>query len=183
MNIVIGKCPKCSNNIIETVRGYSCEDKEGCGFHLNYYNLAGLGIPFVKKNIIKQLLKNPDTVIELKARESGNFYKKKAWLYKGEGYTAWTIVVADDFHNELLGACPACNSAVLEFPKAFSCSSDSCDFKIWKNYYGNEVSFEMALGLLAGETYELDCVSPRNKQRKWREAIWLEHNILMNEKL
>lgn len=173
---VIGKCPKCNKNIIETPRGYSCEDKEGCGFHLNYHNLAGLGVPFVKKSIIKKLLKNPDAVVELKARESGKSYKKKAWLYKGEQYKAWTIVVDDDFHNEIIGECPKCSSLVQEYSKVYKCTNESCNFKIWKNYKGSDIKIEDAKRLLKKETIVVECISQKNKKVKWKEYIWISND-------
>lgn len=183
MSFIVGKCPKCNSNIVESERGYSCDNKINCGFHLNYHNLAGLGVPFVKKTVIKQLLKHPDSVVELKARESGNSYKKKAWLHKGAEYTAWTIVVADDFHNEFVGECPACSGSVLEYPKIYKCHSESCEFKLWKNHYGNDITIEMASGLLSGLSYELECTAPKNKKNKWNEAIWLDGSVLINERI
>ena len=182
-NRVVGSCPKCDGYIIEFERGYSCENKETCDFHLNYHNLAGLGVPFVKKDIIKKLLKDPDGVVELKARESGNSYKKKAWLHKGEEYTAWTIVVADDFHNEYMGKCPLCSSAVLEFGKHYGCESESCNFKLWKTHYGVDIDETICQGLLSGKTYDVECTNPKDKKKHWEESIWIESGYLMREPL
>jgi len=182
LNDFVGICPKCNKKIVKTKRGYSCENKDGCGFHLNYHNLAGLGVPFVKKSIIKRLLKFPDDVVELKARESGKSYKKKAWLHKGEEYTAWTIVVADDFHNEFIGICPSCGGSVLEYSSIYACSSESCSFKIWKNYKNAEISPDMAIGLLNKKSFQIECVS-QNKKYKWNEEIWLDGEFLNGEKI
>ena len=178
---IVGKCPKCNKNIIESSRGYSCEDKETCGFHLNYHNLAGLGVPFVKKSVIKALLRNPDSVVELKAKESGKSYKKKAWLYKGAEYTAWTIVVSDDFYNENVGFCPKCKNIVIEYSNIYKCMNENCDFIIpgkWKNH---TIDVNEAKKLLSNETIEINCFSRYDKKKKWIEYIWIEKNVLYSE--
>lgn len=182
MSDVVGNCPKCEQYIVETERGYSCENKEGCGFHLNYHNLAGLGVPFVKKSVIKKLLRFPDEIVELKARESGKSYKKKAWLHKGEEYTAWTIVVGDDFHNEFIGICPSCEGSVLEYSSVYACPSESCQFKFWKKYRNAEIPMDMAIALLAGTSFQVECIS-KDKKYKWTEEIWIEDNFLTGEKI
>jgi len=172
----------CSSNIVSTKRGYTCENKNDCGFHLNYHNLAGLGVPHVRKDVIKALLKNPDSVVRLKARMSGKSYKKKAWLNKGEGYKAWTIVVDDDFYNEDLGACPRCGESIIELASGFKCTSEKCSFFIRKDFKGSEISTEQMISLLSGESIMLQCHSQYDKKKKWNEIAWIDKGNLISEK-
>lgn len=50
---------------------------------------------------------------------------------------------------ECVGICPVCGKKVLSYPKSYSCESKECNFVIWKNICGKNLSSAQAVKLLA----------------------------------
>lgn len=50
---------------------------------------------------------------------------------------------------ETVGICPVCGKKVLSYPKSYSCESKECNFVIWKNICGKNLSSAQTVKLLA----------------------------------
>ena len=50
---------------------------------------------------------------------------------------------------ECVGICPVCGKKVLSYPKSYSCESKECNFVIWKNICGKNLSSAQVVKLLA----------------------------------
>lgn len=49
---------------------------------------------------------------------------------------------------ETVGICPKCGQKVLSYPKSYSCENKECDFVVWKNVRGKNLSSAQAVKLL-----------------------------------
>lgn len=49
---------------------------------------------------------------------------------------------------ETVGICPKCGQKVLSYPKSYSCENKECDFVVWKNVRGKNLSVTQVVKLL-----------------------------------
>ena len=125
----IGKCPKCSSNVVVTEKYYICQDyKKSCDFVFGK-TIGGTNI--TKTEAIKIISKKPTKKMKFKKKAGGTFeaqiiyddHSGKVTYYFGEKSTAT---------NEILGKCPSCGSNVVHKGSYCSCEKykDSCNFAI-----------------------------------------------------
>ncbi len=168
---VIGNCPACGNQIIETKKAYSCANK-GCDFVI-WKKIA-------KKNISSKMAANL-----LKYRKSGPFKgfvskKKKrfsASLKIGKDEGAWKVsfdfdkakvesdirkvpgqIQTDQIQTgQIQTVCPLCGGKIIEGKKGYGCANwrpddGNCLFVIWKDISGKKLTTKNIETLLTGKT-------------------------------
>lgn len=139
---VIGKCPKCSSEVIEKPKTFSCSN-ESCKFTL-WKSTKHFKDSFqINTNEAKKLLNNEVVEFTLTTEEKK---KKKAKL---------KIKINGDYVNfeeerESIGKCPLCGKEIAESDKKFYCLGykEGCNFTLWKNtktgYKEKEIKFEIS---------------------------------------
>ncbi|MBO8161696.1 MAG: type IA DNA topoisomerase [Thermosipho sp. (in: Bacteria)] len=135
---VIGKCPECGGDVIEYRKGFCCANyKDGCKFAL--WKDDKFLQRFKKrmtKTLAKKLLKSGKAKIEnmVSPKTGGKFNCELELVKKENGYWGFEMHLDNTKGTgEKIGKCPDCGNVVVETAKAFSCSSDDCNFALWKN--------------------------------------------------
>ncbi len=114
---------------------------------------------FLIDNIKNEALLSPELtgLWEKKLNEiAQGHYQRETYMNEIKEFTQDVIesVFSDksDYTKSSIGTCPKCNSGnVVNNPKSFSCSNwkdQQCDFVIWKQMAGKEISEEIAITLL-----------------------------------
>lgn len=162
---VVGKCPKCGSDIVETPKGFGCVGKTPDGkycsvsFWKNSKFLDSIGKKMTKSTVVS-LLKDGKAPL-------------KGCVSKKTGKT-FDCVLRCDFMGERpefrldfdspagtpVGKCPFCGADVYEKAKLFSCSNHDCEAALWKTtkVYGNEVEISTANAkkLLSGKSIKVE---------------------------
>ncbi len=145
----LGACPRCGAAVIEGKRGFGCSQwQAGCGFVLwRRFEGAELTADRARALLQRRLLLDPVAV--------GGSPKI---LYLTRAGTVRTLELPSGESQsgkrsgggKSLGACPSCESAVVEQTKSYSCSRwrEGCRFAIWKRMSGKRISVAMATTLL-----------------------------------
>lgn len=76
--------------------------------------------------------------------------------------------IKDVYEKESPGNCPLCKSKIKETKINFRCSSENCDFAIWKNTFGTTLNFEDAKAIL--ENKKTGLKNCKNKEGKTYKA-------------
>ena len=138
----LGKCPKCTEPVIETKLSYSCSTwkEKGCSFTI-WKTIAGRALSLEEAQTLLKEHKLP-TLEGFKTKE-------------GKDFSAGIELVDDSvklrYPQEKVGDCPLCGNDIVETPKAYSCSSwreTQCKMVIWKNIAQRPISKEEACQLL-----------------------------------
>ena len=170
-------CPKCGKPMVEYKSSYACsgntKDNPTCNF-LVWRNMSG-------HEITKAEL---ETLLKEKILKSVAFVSKEGKPYKAN------LVLNEDYSSSIafeekeeVGICPKCGAPVIDFGKGCKCSKNTkenptCDFLVWKNVSGHELTQKEIQSLLKGET--LKKVSLVSKSGKKYEAD-LEYSSELNK--
>lgn len=140
------KCPKCGKPLVKTPMSYKCED-DGCGFIL-WNSICGKTLT---EEQVKKLLagETTDVIKGFKKKDGSKF---DAALQIKDGKLTWAMGAAKDTGLK----CPKCGKPIVESSKAFACSGNkgrdkadsTCDFIIWKNVCGKDLSAKDVKDLL-----------------------------------
>ena len=140
------KCPKCGKPLVKTPMSYKCED-DGCGFIL-WNSICGKTLT---EEQVKKLLagETTDVIKGFKKKDGSKF---DAALQIKDGKLTWAMGAAKDTGLK----CPKCGKPIVESSKAFACSENkgrdkadsTCDFIIWKNVCGKDLSAKDVKDLL-----------------------------------
>lgn len=136
---VIGRCPKCGNEVVDVGTGWICSaGKENCGFVI------------WKKMGNKE---HPKTISETQARkllEKGRSDLLQGFVgNSGKTFDAFLIIREDksgvdfDFGSgtgapAIVGKCPVCGSDVVGGSMGWSCSKEGCKFIVWRKFGNKE---------------------------------------------
>ena len=140
------RCPKCGKPLVKTPMSYKCED-DGCGFIL-WNSICGKTLT---EEQVKKLLagETTDVIKGFKKKDGSKF---DAALQIKDGKLTWAMGAAKDTGLK----CPKCGKPIVESSKAFACSGNkgrdkadsTCDFIIWKNVCGKDLSAKDVKDLL-----------------------------------
>lgn len=166
---VVGVCPLCGNEIIESDKGFSCrgykKDGTGCNIKLwkNKWNASFTVDDFYdlikdKKTIDKKITVNLKTWIQ---PIRYNFKTLDIEYVEGEGHT-----ICD---------CPHCNGRIVARPHSFSCENG--DMRVDRAICGYELTDEQLELLITGEVITVMCVK---EDKSWPQKI--NYNVL-NKKI
>lgn len=174
---VIGKCPVCGRNILESNKYFYCEGfkfDKSCGFLINKNDifLTSKG-KSVNKSIAKSLLKNGLAKVTGLKKKNGDIYDAYIKIIKNGNYYNVTFADKNDIPMNDFGVCPRCGKKILEGTKSFYCegyrSEPKCSYTVWKiNKFLEEYSIKLTKGniknLIAGKKVLIkDIKSPKNK--------------------
>ncbi|GHT53686.1 DNA topoisomerase I [Bacteroidia bacterium] len=146
--ILDAKCPACGGEVQELLSGYACE---------NYLTQEGEGdrtcAIFIPKVICGQNISPENATLLLKGEKTNiisGFKNGKQELFSSR------LVLKDNlnvtFNNDLC-ECPKCGTGTVYIgTKAYNCSNqkketNKCDFVIWKEIAGRQISAEEAITL------------------------------------
>ena len=142
----LGKCIMCDGEIIEKAKIYMCNRakfkkegdnfiNEGCTYKILKAALKNMGKPNLTVTEVKKFLDKKELEVTLKAKESGNSYKK--FIIPDE---KWGVKVDFDrkVEGKSLGKCPLCDGTVSNNGFLYACSNnvsktEGCQYKIFKN--------------------------------------------------
>jgi DNA topoisomerase III len=152
---VIGKCPACEGDVIETTKAYSCSNwkERGCKFVI-WKVIAGKEVTIA--NAKKLLIDGKTDLIKgFKSKAGSDF---DASLVMVENQVKFSFDNPAD--SEILGKCKLCDGNIIETPKAYSCSNwrdKGCKFAIWKEIAGKKISLDIAKTIIKdGKSGKLD---------------------------
>lgn len=140
-----GTCPFCGGKILAGKKGWYCsgyKDK-GCENSLSFQILGNK----IDDALIKKILDEKSSGLLSGVKKDGD---KCSFEIKVSEEGKFILVFSDA--REETALCPKCNSPVFSFPKVYKCSSQSCDFFIWKKTSGMEITKDMASSLCRGES-------------------------------
>lgn len=159
-NSVPGVCPKCGKSLVEYKNSFACsgntKENATCDFVI-WKNQSGheLTKPELEKILKEKVLKGV------------SFVSKEGKPYKGNLVLQEDFKTKIEFEIEKVCDCPKCGSAVREFPKGYACTSEGCDFKVWKDVCGYTVTKNDLLELLKKKVLvDKTFVSKEGKQFK-----------------
>ena len=148
---VIGKCPKCGGDVVETKRAFASLKKCGVALWKDNKFLEAIGKTLTKP-VATSLIKNGKVHLTDCVGKSGKSFDCNVLCdFSGER-PSFSL----DFTREVLGKCPVCGSDMVETPKAYSCTNKDCHVALFKKtkYYGQELTVTQAKAkkLLNNET-------------------------------
>lgn len=138
---VIGKCPKCGGDVVETKRAFACLKKCGVALWKDNKFLEAIGKTLTKQ-VATSLIKNGKVHLTDCVGKSGKSFDCNVLCdFSGER-PSFSL----DFTREVLGKCPVCGSDMVETPKAYSCTNKDCHVALFKKtkYYGQELTVTQA---------------------------------------
>lgn len=105
-----------------------------------------------------------DMIADVKERPANSLAAYRTAKGGGKSYGKGTKTAA----LVEIGSCPCCsNGKIFENSKAYSCSNwkadPKCEFTIWKNSFGTNITKTDVKKLIAGKTIEKKCVSKAGK--------------------
>ncbi len=142
------KCPWCSGTIATFNWGYVCrnhkkDDETSCRFILSK-NIYGTNIT---ENDLISLCKSGKTRVKTMTSKAGKKYKARVILNEDQTFGQ----EFDDGSTNM--KCPKCGSPIKSFSRGYQCESDTCDFIVWNNVSGKQISDEQMRKLIkTGET-------------------------------
>lgn len=145
----IGKCPKCSGDIISGKNSFFCSNYKDetvkCEFGISRTIMGAI----ITEEDIKKLLNKEDTSEKEFTWKSGN--KGKATLRLSENFS-----LEFSFVNKEIGKCPKCGKPVLEKKNFYLCEDykSGCDFGVKKEIQGSTITLTDIKALLAGKETE-----------------------------
>lgn len=141
---ILGKCPRCGQNIYEGKMSYYCESgKEGCGFTV--WKKVKYPDTSVSPEQMKSLLSNGKAKLEAVSKEG----KKYTADFALEDTGKYINLVYLPVENEGLGKCPKCGEAVLKGQYGFYCKR-KCGMNLGK-VYGKDLTESQLKKLLEGK--------------------------------
>lgn len=129
-------CPKCSKSVFVTGKAFVCEDffnERGCDFYMNKI-IAGVTLS--------------DEDAELLLNGQSTTYRTD-FISQSKNEFGAKVILDDDFNTKLIfeiTKCPKCKTGSISAnTKAFGCSnfkdpSIKCDFVVWRNMSGKNIS-------------------------------------------
>ena len=151
---VIGKCPVCGGNVMETALGYCCDGttKEGrrCQFVI-HRQIHGVEIT---REICSQLLTSGRTdVMEMK-NKCGQPFQARFVIKDGR-------IELEMGSHYMKGRCPICGGRVKKTSKGYACEhhvgkNPTCDFYMMGIICNRKITDEEVESFLLGETLTLD---------------------------
>lgn len=164
---VIGVCPVCGRDVIETKGFVVCsgnkKDDQQCNFFLSkdqrfFEQWTGKKITTSQ---IKTLLKKRRLDIQCLKKDKSGTYPGAVTLVsvEKEGKTYWGLhreqIDFSTLEREVIGYCPKCGAPIYEGEKNFYCSNQECRFALWKEmkHFSNtlKITKAKAKALLSGK--------------------------------
>lgn len=130
---VLGKCPGCGGNVTESMKAFSCENN--CGFII--WKKSDKGI-FRKTTItaamVKKWLAGNRNLCKRLAGKTDNLFSAEVSLkydpQSSYGPVGFELHFPPDTETNMI--CPRCGGAITENERLFHCSSEGCNYVIYK---------------------------------------------------
>lgn len=158
----LGKCPKCSRNVIDGKNYYLCESyKDACDFIVGHEKWGAK----ITKTELKKILSGKATK-KFKFKNANKeweaaliFDKTKGAIVFDNG-TSGSKSAKNDV--KVIGKCPSCSGNIKETTKYFLCENykNPCSFLVVKVFMGAKITATDVKALLAG------------KKTKEKEFVW-----------
>lgn len=139
---VIGKCPVCGKEILESTKAYYCEGlkTKSCTFSIQKMDkfMVNKGKQ-VTKTIAKSLLnKGIAKVTGLKKIDGSSTYDAFIKLVKNGTFYNISFADKEEIPITDFGNCPRCGRTILENTKSFYCTgyqdqNEKCSYTLWKS--------------------------------------------------
>ena len=184
---VVGECPVCGGDVIETHMGFSCQGVKGtvCPFIIWKKPVGSLFKDIsISKTQAKNLLAGKDVdTVKLYSEKTKRHFPGKLRLDVNPEYKYGTRLTVD-FNPSASAKCPCCGGDIIEFEKMFRCKNNpaSCKFVVWKRGVPGSlfskllVSKSMLNKLLNGETVSDVTLFSKNKNKTFSGNIYLQIN-------
>jgi DNA topoisomerase-3 len=158
----VGTCPICKSDIITKGKMYACSNEE-CKFKISKRILSGDITPEVVSELLSTgKTRNP---IWFKSGAGKNF-QSYLILNENKEVKFEFINQKENISDEILGQCPICKGDITEKATFYSCSTDSCPFKISKYILTKPITASDIKEILTnGKTQKLTGFLSKNKKR------------------
>lgn len=185
---VIGECPICKKQILESAKAYYCEGlrSNNCTFSIQKKDrfMTSKG-KLVTKSLVKSLLKNRITKVKgFKKKDGTGTYDAFVKLVKNGSFYNITFADKEDIPIEDYGKCLRCGKKILENSKSFYCSAyqdtaEKCSFTLWKdNKYLTEKGIKLNkknyMDLLAGKKILIKNIKNNNGKGAYNAYLYIE---------
>lgn len=157
---VVGTCPLCKNEIIESEKGFSCKgykkDGSGCNVKLwkNKWNATFTYDDFVK-------LIDQKGTIEKEITVSLRTWKQLI-RYNFETYD---VEYVEEKGNPLI-KCPYCSGTIYASDRTFRC--DSCGMTVQRSFVGAEITDDQFKALIEGNKITITC---KKESKSWEQPV------------
>lgn len=184
---VVGTCPICGGDVIETRLGFSCQGVNGatCSFIIWKNPVGSLFKDIsISKTQAKNLLAGKDIdTIKLYSEKTKHHFPGKLHLDVSSEYKYGARLTVN-FTPSASAKCPCCGGDIIEFEKMFRCKNNptSCKFIVWKRGVPGSlfskllVSKSMLNKLINGETINNVTLFSKNKNKTFSGNIYLQIN-------
>ncbi len=162
---IVGKCPICGNDVVKTLKGYACENSFGDHPSCSFFLFSTIGNRRLSDTEASQFLNNKKILLD-------GFASKE-----GKNFTSLLMFNPDGTVNltSQIGTCPKCHGVLYAGPRSISCGNfkhpkTPCNFTIWRNIGGHEMSLDELESLInTGTTSEpVDTYDPQGNCTKHR---------------
>ena len=141
------KCPHCGKRILETDKGFFCEEKDfKCWKEKDGTEIS--------REELQKAIEGQSDELGFRSHKTGKTFLAR--LVLNEAKDGLEFKFAERKSEDTGLKCPHCGKKILETDKGFFCEGK--DFKCWKSIRGAEISREELQKILEGQGDELDFV-------------------------
>ncbi|MBD5195070.1 MAG: type IA DNA topoisomerase [Bacteroidales bacterium] len=175
---IIGQCPMCGGNVVKTCKGYRCENAIGetpsCSLYIN----GILGNRKMSDDEITILLKDRKIMLDGFATKEGKTFPTVLELDQNGAVNMQSVI----------GKCPKCGGDIRVGARAFNCSNYSnqenqCNFSIWRNIGGHQITLEEATEICEKEMTTKELEMYRDDGSIYRKRLGLSPDKLQIVKI
>lgn len=146
---IIGKCPLCGGDVVKTQKGWACVNSLSDNPQCQFFLFSTIGNRRISDNEATDLLMKGKIILD-------GFSTKE-----GKCFTSILNFNPDGAVNmsSQIGTCPKCGGILYVGSKAVSCSNfrhpeSPCNFTIWRNIGGHDLSLAEIEGIINNGTTE-----------------------------
>lgn len=169
-NNVLGPCPLCGGEVMETNRGYVCL-ADSCHFFVSKSNryIAALGKELSPTLMSELLIKKKASLHNCKSRKSGKTFDTTLIPEFTEKGISFRFATEEEL--DVVGSCPLCGNKVIERGNRFACSSQDCTTVLWRHNklvdsISKEITADIAKSLLStGKAKLTKCLSKKTGKK------------------
>ena len=133
------RCPNCGGRVIETQKGYACE---------NFFQEESHCPLYIPRAFCERMITEEEVCTVL---EKGHTEILDGFRAQGRTFSAYMVIKADGTCklDSAVCKCPKCGGQIYTGIKAYTCGNYSnpdikCNFMIWRNVSGHEVTIDEA---------------------------------------
>ena len=190
--VIIGKCPRCGQNVIDKGKFYGCEsykDKndQGCGFSFSKAHNKGWYVGEITREQAEQLLRGEDVTLKTVGFENKTYNAKWHLVDEEVDGKQYVNLVKSESARNVICKCPWCaekgiDNDIVEGKLSYSCSSykgkdeRGCGYALWKEdeYLGVRINAKNAASLISGKLTSIKSATVKGSIIKQYKLVYVE---------